>query len=49
MILQILIVKQIIIEEAMKYCRPNILEYLLKYKNVKDNKELLEKFKCIWI
>ena len=41
--------KTINIEDAMKYCRPNILEYLLECTNVKDNKQLLEKLKYIGI
>ena len=41
--------KTINIEDAMKYCRPNILEYLLECTNVKDNKQLVEKLKYIGI
>ena len=37
------------IEDAMKYSRPNILEFLLDIKNLENNKEELEKLKYIGI
>ena len=42
-------IKSINIKQVMKHSRPNILEYLLEIKNVKENKELLAELKYIGV
>ena len=42
-------IKSIDIKEVMKYSRPNILDYLLDIKKVKDNMALMEELKYIAI
>ena len=42
-------IKTINIEDAIKYSKPNIVEFLIKLKNIKENKNTLNKLKYIAI
>ena len=42
-------IKSLKIEDAIKFSKPNIVEFLIKLKNIKENKNILNKFKFIAI